>query len=144
MLNSDTRRKVGDRATAVHGYVLIYIPDHPKSHNGYVYEHILIMENFLGRYLIDSEIVHHDNGIRNDNRKENLVLCKNNKEHLRIHAGWSIINDVWFKKCRGCLEFLRVNEENFYKRKNKDSYFHVCINCSNKLCRDKYNLKHHV
>jgi hypothetical protein len=56
------------------GYILIYKPDHPSKNNSYVLEHRLVMEKIIGRYLLPNENVHHKNGIRDDNRPENLEL----------------------------------------------------------------------
>lgn len=69
------------------GYIVIYSPNHPNSNSdGYVAEHRLIMEKKLGRYLDKKEIVHHKNHIRDDNRIENLMLLKSNKEHGKEHG----------------------------------------------------------
>jgi hypothetical protein len=55
--------------------VLIFEPTHPNARrDGYVAEHTKVMAEALGRPLERFEEVHHKNGIRGDNRPENLEL----------------------------------------------------------------------
>lgn len=76
----------GGRMKNNKGYWLVYIPEHPYcNNNGYVFEHRLVMENRLGRYLIPNELVHHLNGKPYDNRIENLQLINSKGEHRGIH-----------------------------------------------------------
>jgi hypothetical protein len=73
------------RMKSTSGYVLVLQKNHPhKDKAGYVREHRLIMETVIGRYLSKDEAVHHINGIKDDNRKENLQLLSISA-HCEIH-----------------------------------------------------------
>lgn len=74
----------------LNGYRLVYKPEYPgamTSSNwvGYVYEHIYVMEQSLGRSLQENEVVHHLNGNRSDNRRANLILLSTS-DHRRLHT----------------------------------------------------------
>ena len=68
------------------GYALVLMPRHPRADAyGYVRQHRLVMESSIGRPLAAREVVHHRNGIKTDNRIENLELIADNATHIRSH-----------------------------------------------------------
>ena len=90
------RRKSGTRVGHCHsfkgwhintqGYKLLYIPEHPFSNKqGYAREHRLVVEKILGHYLDVFARVHHINGVKTDNRPENLYYFLYSSEHNKYH-----------------------------------------------------------
>ncbi|MCW5318993.1 hypothetical protein GTQ43_36755 [Nostoc sp. KVJ3] len=88
------------------GYIMVRCPDHPraKEMGNYVYQHILVMERYLGRYLEwyglghkDNEVVHHINHNKQDNRIENLQLMKHS-QHIKLHSDENKVK--WSKAVR--------------------------------------------
>jgi hypothetical protein len=74
-----------DRKLGPTGYVLIRVPEHPKSFMGWYYEHRLVIEKKLNRIIDDWETIHHINENKIDNRLINLFLCsriEHNKAHI--------------------------------------------------------------
>lgn len=105
----------GGRRVHSGGYILVYRPDHPRAdkRNGCVFEHILVMEQKLGRPLQPDELVHHINGNKQDNRKQNLHLTTR-PEHAALHHTIDMSDRVccdccsaityrrkWYKACDG-------------------------------------------
>lgn len=66
----------GGRTITPKGYVLVYHPGHPRGTSfkrKYVLEHLLVWERTHGKLVPEGHIIHHLNGIKDDNRPENLV-----------------------------------------------------------------------
>ena len=80
---SNTNWKGGRKKTEA-GYIYVLAPiDHPvRKKRRYIAEHRLVMEKHLDRYLTGKERVHHRNGIKDDNRLENLELVT-----AKVHLG---------------------------------------------------------
>lgn len=80
------------------GYVFVCMKGHPNAKNkqGIIAQHRLLMSQHLGRPLLSGETVHHKNGIKDDNRLENLELWD------RSHGPGERVED----RINWCIEYL--------------------------------------
>lgn len=95
--NIDFSRTDGKGWYKENGYIMRKVNNHPKQNKkGYVAEHRLVYEQYLGRFLDSKEVIHHINGNREDNRIENLQLFVRNSEHIKKYHSKSRNNNGQF------------------------------------------------
>jgi len=84
-LGSRPNRSAG-RAMEDKGYLTEYAPDNPRCNKaGYVFQHRLVAEHWIGRHLTRSECVHHEDRNKHNNEPSNLWLFPSQAAHLRHH-----------------------------------------------------------
>lgn len=76
----------GGKSKDKQGYVLMNIQPsdffYPMASHNTIYEHRLVMAKSMNRCLLPWEIVHHLNGVKDDNRLENLQLLPSRLTHI--------------------------------------------------------------
>lgn len=76
----------GGRRIANNGYIEVFCPDHPNANvRRCVYEHQIVMEQHIGRYIRKGEVVHHIDGNKTNNDISNLLLLSN-ADHAKLHG----------------------------------------------------------
>ena len=77
------RLPIGSTNRDSNGYVRVKVS---AGAGRWMPQHRVVMEQHLDRKLRSGEVVHHVNGVRDDNRIENLYLCRDHAEHMEIEA----------------------------------------------------------
>lgn len=100
MKTKGSKNKKGVLRIISHGYVHIFKPEHPEAmKNGYVREHRMIAYD-AGLLRNPNDEVHHINGIKADNRLENLEIMSKEKHTALTHRGRKVSEK--YPKCKFC------------------------------------------
>lgn len=103
----------GGRIVLKGGYVGVRAPDHPRAHNGYVREHILIVERAMGKQLRADAPVHHVDEVKSNNANENLVACNDKAYHQLLHQRMRALaacGDANALSCMICTSYDRQSD----------------------------------
>jgi hypothetical protein len=116
----------GGRRFDKDGYVLVADKTNRRAtSDGYVREHLLIIEEVLGRPLKAKECSHHVNGIKKDNKNSNLVACQDQNYHMLLHLRARALKEsghASWRKCSLCHEY--DCRENLYINNADTTHFH--------------------
>src|SRR5688572_15706005 len=102
-------RQRSSKLPRLNGYAQLYRPGHPRAtKNGYVFEHVIIAENALGRSLPAAAVVHHVDEDFLNNANDNLVICQDRGYHALLHqrmrAKVASGHADW-RKCKYCKQY---------------------------------------
>jgi hypothetical protein len=119
-------------------YRVIFRPEHKSAMtsynwNGWVYEHVFVAEQYLGRQINKEEIVHHLDGFRYNNRHQNLIVLLES-EHIKLHEWMKNLplntNDIVkpeIKTCEVCGLILQDKQINTCSEKCNGLTKRKCI-----------------
>lgn len=87
----------GGKRKGKDGKILVHMREHPRAwkRTHYIYEHTLVMENNLGRYLYPEEVVLHKDGNHSNNDINNLILMTRS-EYQRYYksVAWQNADEI--------------------------------------------------
>jgi hypothetical protein len=113
-------------------YITLLMPDHPRSSNGRVKEHIVIMEKLNGGSLPGGAEVHHKDGNRKNNDPSNLMLCSGRQEHMIIERKQKRIAEFGTLDVKRCISCKEVKHLDQYSKnwRSWDTKTNECKECA--------------
>ena len=127
--------------TEDHGYIKVFNPQHPRANTeGYVYEHILIMEKALGRAISIEEHTHHIDGNPKKNEIGNLMLFATNAMHIAFHYRLKAFEKCGHYEWRRCVYCHKWDDPKNMVSNGTKSLCHA--DCRRKYQRDRYPMRH--
>lgn len=104
------------------GYQMVYLPTHSRANtSGAVYVHILVAEKMLNRPLKDTEIVHHVDFNRSNNKETNIWVFKTGRDHSNYHSS-----------LKYNLDFKLLRRNNVYECEIIENTINlICPKCGN-------------
>lgn len=123
-----------------YGYRCLYKPGHHRAINNRVFEHILVVEEVLGKPMPRGTVVHHINGVANDNQHSNLVLCQDEAYHRLIHKRMRALDACGHPNWLRCWICKLHDDPKYLEIKPHSKYYHrECINHYHKIKREQSN-----
>ena len=97
------------------GYVRVYAGNHPKaSSKGEVYQHVVVAESALGKFLPGGAQIHHVDDDPSNNTPSNLVICPDKRYHKFLHSRARIVraggNPNTQRYCGRCRQVKPIAE----------------------------------
>ena len=129
----------GGRSHHGSGYIMIKTPGHPKANRGgYVFEHILICEKALGKYLPLLSEPHHFDGNKANNVNGNLVICQDRAYHMLLEQRTRALKRCGHADWRKCCFCKRYDEPGklIVSGPRKNRIYHR--SCENDYQRDNH------
>jgi hypothetical protein len=118
---------------------------HPRADKGgFVYEHVLVAEKNLGRFLLPEEEVHHEDEVKTNNSPGNIKVFSSHSEHMAAQRRQRALRECghadWMK-CGYCGEYDAPSNLYVYTpRRRQPRGFHT--SCKNSYERRRYAESH--
>lgn len=113
---------------------MVYRPSHPKaSKSGDVYEHVIVAERALGRFMPAGSEIHHVDGNPRNNAASNLVICQDKAYHKLLHARTRVVraggNPNTQKICGYCRELKPFDAFGLMRANKSTGRQSRCLEC---------------